>query len=94
MAKCKAVEAGGFRQFSVAAAAAASTGVGAFGAISSLAAWLFIRVGVQPMILCENRMITVHNPLHSCQAPLSKVQTHVRDGGVGMRIEGVGTVHP
>jgi len=63
-------------------------------AIASLVTWLFVRVGIQPLIVCEGGVVTVHNPFLSYRAPLSHVRLYARDGGFGIRIEGVGVVYP
>ncbi|GLF94918.1 hypothetical protein [Streptomyces yaizuensis] len=56
--------------------------------------WLFVRVGVQPVVDCEEDTIVVRNPVFSYRAPLSRVRLHGRGGALGLWIEGVGVIHP
>ncbi|MFJ8795163.1 hypothetical protein [Streptomyces sp. NPDC102462] len=62
--------------------------------MASFFAWLFARIGIQPLIRCEHGLLSIHNPLLSYRAPLSDVQFLARDGAVGLRIEGVGVLRP
>ncbi|MEU6547009.1 hypothetical protein [Streptomyces sp. NPDC046859] len=62
--------------------------------MASFFAWLFARVGMQPSIRCEHGLLSVHNPLLSYRARLSDVQFIARNGTVGLRIEGIGTLQP
>ncbi|MFJ5839063.1 hypothetical protein ACIQGO_20230 [Streptomyces shenzhenensis] len=62
--------------------------------LASLVAWLFARIGVQPSVSCGDGVVTVHNPLLSYRAPLTDVQFVARNGAVGLRMEGVGTLRP
>ncbi|MFD8914045.1 hypothetical protein [Streptomyces sp. NPDC059575] len=62
--------------------------------MASLFAWFFARIGIQPSITCERGQLSVHNPMLSYRARLSDVHFIARDGAVGLRIDGIGTLHP
>ncbi|MFJ6569831.1 hypothetical protein ACIQNU_20645 [Streptomyces sp. NPDC091292] len=62
--------------------------------LTSFVVWVLARVGVQPLIRCEEGVLTVHNPFLTYRAPLSEVRFLARGGEVGLRIEGVGAVRP
>lgn len=48
--------------------------------MASLFAWFCVRVGIQPLIVCEGSTIVVRNPLLSYQAQLSEVQFLAKGG--------------
>ncbi|WP_018547296.1 hypothetical protein [Streptomyces sp. LaPpAH-108] len=62
--------------------------------LASLCAWFFARIGIQPSIECEHGQLSVRNPLLSYRAWLSDVQFVAGDGQIGLRIDGIGMVHP
>ncbi|MFJ4922056.1 hypothetical protein [Streptomyces sp. NPDC088725] len=62
--------------------------------MASLFAWCFVRVGVQPLVMCEGGIIVVHNPFLSYRAPLSQVQFLAGGGKYSLLIDGIGNVQP
>ncbi|MGW7300920.1 hypothetical protein [Streptomyces sp. NPDC054829] len=62
--------------------------------MASLFAWIFVRIGVQPSISTGEGLLSAHNPLYSYRARLSDVEFVARGGAVGLRVEGIGAVHP
>ncbi|MCP9956880.1 hypothetical protein [Streptomyces sudanensis] len=62
--------------------------------MASLFAWFCVRVGIQPLIVCEGSTIVVRNPLLSYQAQLSEVQFLAKGGRFALLFDGVGHVQP